>query len=74
MVVKYDLSIVDWLLPNVTTLSSSVPSAFSSNLFANAWVLLLLTFCLLLLPLWESIIVICFVVRCFVSILVLQSS
>ena len=37
-------------------------------------VLLLLTFCSLLLPLWESVIVICFVVRCFVSILVLQSS
>ena len=37
-------------------------------------VLLLLTFCSLLLPLWESVIVISFVVRCFVSILVLQSS
>ena len=37
-------------------------------------VLLLLTFCLLLLPLWESIIVLCFVVRYFMSILVLQSS
>ena len=37
-------------------------------------VLLLLTFCLLLLPLWESVIVLCFVVRCFVSVLVLQSS
>ena len=36
--------------------------------------LLLLTFCLLLLPLWESVIVLCFVARCFVSILVLQSS
>ena len=35
--------------------------------------LLLLTFCLLLLPLWESVIVLCFVVR-YVSILVLQSS
>ena len=39
-----------------------------------AAVLLLLTCCLLLLPLWESVIVICFVVRCYVSILVLQSS
>ena len=28
-------------------------------------VLLLLTFCLLLLPLWESVIVLCFVVRYF---------
>ena len=34
----------------------------------------LLTFCLLLLPLWESVIVLCFVVRYFMSILVLQSS
>ena len=37
-------------------------------------VLLLLTFCLLLLPLWESVIVLYFVVRYFMSILVLQSS
>ena len=37
-------------------------------------VLLLLTFCLSLLPLWESVIVLCFVVRYFMSILVLQSS
>ena len=35
---------------------------------------MLLTFCLLLLPLWESVIVLCFVVRYFMSILVLQSS
>ena len=35
--------------------------------------MLLLTFCLLLLPLWESVIVLCFVVRYFMSILVLQS-
>ena len=33
---------------------------------------LLLTLCLLLLPLWESVIVLCFVVRYFMSILVLQ--
>ena len=33
-----------------------------------------LTFCLLLLPLWESAIALCFVVRYFMSILVLQSS
>ena len=39
-----------------------------------AVVLLLLTFCLLLLPLWEAVIVLCFVVRYFISILVLQSS
>ena len=37
-------------------------------------VLLLLTFCLLLLPLWESVFVLCFVVRYFMSILLLQSS
>ena len=37
------------------------------------WVLVvlsLLTFCLLLLPFWESVIVLCFVVRYFMSILV----
>ena len=37
-------------------------------------VLLLLTFCLMLLSLWESVIVLCFAVRYFMSILVLQSS
>ena len=31
-------------------------------------------FCLLLLPLWGSVIVLCLVVRYFMSILVLQSS
>ena len=41
---------------------------------SKAVVLLLLTCCLLLLPLWDSVIVLCFVVRYFVSILVLQSS
>ena len=41
---------------------------------SKAVVLLLLTFCLLLLPLWESVIVLCFVVRYFMPILVLQSS
>ena len=35
---------------------------------------LLMTFCLLLLLLWESVIVLCFVVRYFVSILVVQPS
>ena len=34
----------------------------------------LLTFCLSLLPLWESVIVLCIVVRYFMSILVLQLS
>ena len=37
-------------------------------------VVLLLTFCLLLLPYLESVIVLCFVVSYFMSILVLQSS
>ena len=41
---------------------------------STAVVLLLLTFCLLLLPLWESVIVLCFVVCYFMSILELQSS
>ena len=41
---------------------------------SKAVVLLFLTFCLLLLPLWESVSVLCLVVRYFVSILVLQSS
>ena len=41
---------------------------------SRAVVLLLLTYCWLLLPLWESVIVLCFVVRYFMSILVLQSS
>ena len=41
---------------------------------SRAVVLLLLTFGLLLLPLWESVIVLCFVVRWFMSILVLRSS
>ena len=41
---------------------------------SRAMVLLLLTFYLLLLPLWESVIVLCFVVGYFMSILVLQSS
>ena len=31
----------------------------------------MLTFCLLLLPLWESVIVLCFVVRYFMSVLVI---
>ena len=40
----------------------------------KAVVLLLLTFYLLFLPLWESVIVLCFGVRYFMSIVVLQSS
>ena len=37
---------------------------------SKAVVLLLLTCCLLLLPLWESVIVLCFVVRYFMPLLV----
>ena len=40
----------------------------------KAVVLLLLNFCLLFLPLRESVIVLCFVARYFMSILVLRSS
>ena len=41
---------------------------------SKTMVLLLLIRCWLLLPLWDSLIVLCFVVRYFESILVLQSS
>ena len=41
---------------------------------AKAVVLLLFICCLLLFPLWESVIVQCFVVRYFMPILVLLSS
>ena len=47
---------------------------YNCEFVTKAVVLLLLTFCLLLLPLWKSVIVLCFVVRYFMSILVLQSS
>ena len=41
---------------------------------SKAMVLLLFNHFLMLLPFWDSVIVLCFVVRYFVSILVLQSS
>ena len=47
------------------------PPVAEAAVRSKAVVLLLLTFCLLLLPLWESVIVLCFVVRYFMSILVL---
>ena len=50
------------------------PPVAQAAVRSKAVVLLLLTFCLLLLPLWEFVIVLCFVVRYFMSILVLQSS
>ena len=46
----------------------------SAAVHSVAVVLLLLALCLLLLSLWESVIVLCFVVHYFISILVLQSS
>ena len=49
------------------------PSVVWASVLSKAVVPLLLTCCLLLLPLWESVIVLCFVVRYFMSILVLQS-
>ena len=52
----------------------SLPSYVKIHLISKAVVLLLLTFCLLLLPLWGSVIVLCFVVRYFMSILVLHPS
>ena len=50
------------------------PQVAKAAVRSKAVVLLLLTCCLLLLQLWESVIVLCFVVRYFASILVLQSS
>ena len=50
------------------------PPVALAALRSKAVVLLLLTFCLLLFPLRESVIVLCFVVCYFMSILVLQSS
>ena len=50
------------------------PPVANAAVRSKAVVLLLLTFCLLWIPLWESVIVLCFVVRYFMSILVLQSS
>ena len=53
-----------------TSISQSLKAAVRSKAVG----LLLLTFCLLLLPLWDSVIVLCFVVRFFMPLLVLQSS
>ena len=57
----------------IQMITHSVPLFYGKPNF-QAVVLLLLTFCLLLLPLWESVIVLCFAVRYFMSIPVLQSS
>ena len=50
------------------------PPVTKAAVCSKAVVLLLLTFCLLLLPLCKSVIVLCYVVRYFMSILGLQSS
>ena len=50
------------------------PPVAQAAVHSKAVALLSLTFCLLLLPLWESVIALCFVVCYFMSVLVLQSS
>ena len=52
----------------------SLPSVSFAAVRSKAVVLLLFIRCWLLLPLWDSLIVLCFVVRYIMSILVLQSS
>ena len=49
-------------------------SVLLTTVHSKVVVLLLLIYCQLLLPLWGSVFVPCFVVHCFVSFLVLQSS
>ena len=50
------------------------PPVANAAVCSKAVVLLFLTCCLLLIPLWDSVIILCFVVRFFMSLLVLQSS
>ena len=54
-------------------LSPPLPPVAKAGVCSKAVVLLLLTCCILLLPMWKSVIVLCFVVRYFMSIIVLQS-
>ena len=57
-----------------TTAESRAKNWYQSAVCSKAVVLLLLLIpCLLLLPLWESVIIVCFVVRYFMSNLFLQS-
>ena len=49
------------LNPNMYHLKDVLPPVADAAVCSKAVVLLLLTFCLLLLPLWESVIVLCFV-------------
>ena len=48
-------------------------SAYVLPCFDSSCCFVFVDFCLLLLPLWESVIILCFVVCYFVPILVLQS-
>ena len=63
-----------YLSHGLLVLISFSPHVAWAAVHSKAVVLLLLTCCLLLIPLWESVIVLCFVVRYFKSFLVLQSS
>ena len=63
-----------WYSPQKSKYPLYLLSAVQAAVRSKAVVLLLLTFCLLLLPFWVSVIVLRFVVRYLMSILVLQSS
>ena len=67
---EYATSELGWDEPSHLYRVTRIFSAVRSKVV----VLLLLTFCLLLLLSWESVTVLCLVVRYFMSILVLQSS
>ena len=72
------LNLSSWCLVMVERLFLAVPRGclqFVIVVFpGHTHLLFLFLFCLLLLPLWEYVIVLCFVVRYYMSILVLQSS
>ena len=72
------LNLSSWCLVKVERLFLTVPRGclqFVIVVFPDhTHLLFFIFFCLLLLPLWESVIDLCFVVRYFMSILVLQSS
>ena len=72
------LNLSSWCLVMVERLFLAVPRGclqFVIVVFPGyTHLLFLFLFCLLLLPLWEYVIVLCFVVRYYMSILVLQSS
>ena len=58
---------------NMKSSSNCVPQAAVLSKAVVLLLLLLLIPCLFLLPLWDSVIVLCFVVRYFISILSSQS-